>query len=426
MNRKKAPRVTKSQDIMHKIPDRINLANSLPVYIIQAGSEPVVKIDLVFRAGSWWQPKPLVASSTVMLLSEGTRSNSAGEIAKKIDFLGAYLNTSSDRDNSSITLYSLTRHLVNVIPLLAEIIKYPVFPEKEFRNYLERRKQSFMVERTRVNNIARERFSAAIYGSVHPYGRTISETDFGNICRDDVRKFHEKFYIAQNCSIIVSGNYDEDKLFSLINSYFGGEDWLSGNTVKTMVAKKRPSGTTKIFVPQKNSVQTAIRIGRELFNKKHYDYPGLMVLNSILGGHFGSRLMQNIREDKGFTYGIGSVLIGLKNSGYLSIGTETGNDFRSKVIEEIYRELDKLCSHQVTKKELELTRAHMFGQIARAFDGPFATSESVKSLIEYETGPEYFDKMVTAIRSIEPSNIMDLASKYLNPNEMYEVAAGKR
>jgi zinc protease len=426
LNRKKAPKIKNKIDPGPIAPRVVRLDNSIPVYLIRAGSQPVVKIDLVFAAGSWWQSKALAAASASAMLSDGTAGMTGKEIAERLDYFGAYLNSSSDRDNAYVSLYSLTRYLDEILPLLAEVVKRPAFPGEEFQVYRERFRQGFMTESTRVGYRAREKFLKVLFGSAHPYGNKISASDFDNLNREDLQKFHGMYYTSDNCRIIVSGNFDEEALTAKMNGLFGGNDWRPEFSKENVPVKKRPSSKRHSFIPAKGTIQSALRVGRELFNKQHPDYPGMLVLNNILGGHFGSRLMQNIREKKGYTYGIGSVLAGMRNSGFIVIVSEVGNGYQEAAIKEIFRELQKLTEKPVPSKELELTRNHMLGEILRSFDGPFSWSDSIRDLVEHDLDPVFYHELMNTIRTIGPADLIELARKYLLPADMYAVVAGQK
>jgi zinc protease len=426
LNRKKAPGSTNIIGSGPVAPRVVRLNNSIPFYMVQAGSQPVVRIDLVFAAGSWWQSKSLAAASANTMLSEGTAALPGRDIAGRLDYFGAYLNSSSDRDNAYVSLYSLTRYLDEILPLLEEVVKRPSFPDEEFQVYKERFRQGFLTERGRVSYRAREKFMQVLYGSAHPYGKYISTSDFDNLERADLQKFHNLYYTSDNCRIIVSGKFDEEGLTAKINDLFGGNDWKPEGPKEKGPVKKRPSSKKHNFITLNGSVQSALRIGRELFNKSHPDYQGMLVLNNILGGHFGSRLMQNIREKKGYTYGIGSVLAGMRNSGFLVILSEVGYGYQEASIREIYRELDRLTEKPVSKKELDLTKNQMLGEVLRSFDGPFSWSDSIRNLVEHDLDPAFYQDMVKTIRTISARDLIELARKYLSPACMYEVVAGRK
>ncbi len=394
--------------------------------MIQAGSQQIIKIDLIFKAGTWWQSKSLVASTTNAMLSEGTENYTGSEIADITDYYGSYLNNYADRDHAFISVYTLSKHLDSIIPVLSEMIRNPSFPETDLNTYLERRKQFYKTEKSRVSSLAREKFSVALYGPLHPYGKQIKPADFNKINSKDLHKFHRKFYNTENCRIIVSGRFNEKEVLKKLDNIFYNSSLSSVPFPENKQIKKQPSDKKRIFISKKDAVQSALRIGKELFNSKNPDYAGMMVLNNILGGFFGSRLMQNIREKKGYTYSIGSVLTSLSNSGYITIISEIGNGYGKATIKEIYNELNKLRNKPVSKKELEITRSHMLGAILRSFDGPFAWSESIKSIIEQDLDTGFFLTLTDTIQSISPRQLQELAIKYLDPEDMYEVMAGNR
>ncbi len=425
MNRIKSPKTAKNLRPGNISPRLEKLGNSIPVYLISAGSQPVTRIDLMFRAGSWWQTKPLAASSANAMLSEGTINLTGEQIAKKVDYYGAFINSSADRDNAFISIYTLTRYIDEILPLCADIAKNPSFPERELETLLERRRQNFLIQKTRVSSLAREQFAASVFGKDHPYGQTLALEDFDNLTCNDLRSFHEKYYRSGNCTVFVSGRFDSDKITAALDQLFGGNDWHSRPPVCEAVPPEPDAERIKMLIAKDDAVQSALRIGRRLFPGSHPDHPGMMVLNSILGGHFGSRLMQNIREKRGYTYGIGSMLTGLRFGGYLAIVSEVGGDNREEAVNEIYREMKELCDKPVSARELDLTRRHMLGEVLRSFDGPFAWLESIRNLAETDMDSGYFDKLVDTINTITPQQIMELARKYLVKGKMVEVVAGK-
>ena len=426
MNRSKAPEITRKIRPDNIEPAFFKLNDSVPVYMIQAGSQHIIKIDLIFKAGTWWQPKSLVASTTNAMLSEGTENHTGSEIADITDYYGSYLNTYTDRDHAFISVYTLSKHLDAIMPVLSEMIRNPSFPETELTTYLERQKQFYKTEKNRVSILARDKYSVALYGPLHPYGKQINPADFDKLNSQDLHKFHRRFYNTGYCQIIVSGRFNEKEIIKKLNNLFYCSSLSSVPFPKSKQVKEKASDKKRIFVPKKGAVQSALRIGKVLFNSKNPDYAGMMVLNNILGGHFGSRLMQNIREKKGYTYSIGSVLTSLSNSGYITIISEIGNGYGKATIKEIYKELNKLRNKPVSKKELEITRSHMLGAILRSFDGPFAWSESIKSIIEQDLDTGFFSTLTDTIMSISPRQLQELAIKYLDPEDMYEVMAGNR
>ncbi|HBC78429.1 MAG TPA: hypothetical protein DCZ51_07355 [Bacteroidales bacterium] len=175
---------------------------------------------------------------------------------------------------------------------------------------------------------------------------------------------------------------------------------------------------------KKGAVQTAIRIGSSSINKRHPDYPGMKFLNVMLGGYFGSRLMKNIREEKGLTYGIHSSVSSFNLSGFKLISTEVGRENTGRAIDEIYREINRLLTEPVSKNELEVVRKYMSGEMVRMFDGPFAIAESFKAVWEFGLDLNYFVGMMDKIRTITSDEIIRLANTYYKQDDLYEITVG--
>ncbi|MCK4664463.1 MAG: insulinase family protein [Bacteroidales bacterium] len=423
LNRKVQPAFKKIENIDIVKLEKNNLSNNIPVYIINAGTQDVVKIDMIFNAGTWCQEVPLQASITNSMITEGTKKLSSKQITEKLDFYGAFIQQNIDFDNNIVSLISLNKHLPHTITILEDIIKNACFPEKEFEILIKNKKQNYILEGNKTSILARRKFLLEIFGKEHPYGNRVDLTDFSDLKNNKTKSFYNKFYSSDNCKIIVSGKI-QNNLLSDINNYFGQDDWQKQFEPVENSYNINPGKSQKHFVNKENAVQSAIRIGKKLFNKLHPDYLQMLVLNTILGGYFGSRLMANIREDKGYTYGIGSIVHSLKNSGYFSIITEVGSDVKNKAIDEIYKEIEKLKTELVPDNELELVKNYLMGDIMRTLDGPFSLSESYMSLLNYDLDFSYFKKLTNTIKNITSIEIQRLANDYLDINSMYEIVAG--
>lgn len=402
------------------------LDNGIPVFSINAGTQDLVKIELLFNAGMIYQSEALVASSTNAMLNEGTGKHTAAEIAEMIDYYGAFLETDAGQDFASVNLYTLNKHVGKVLPVLEEIIKTSNFPDTELGIYLQNKKQKFLVNSKKVDSIARKKFKELIFGSKHHYGYNVKLEDYNEIGREHLLYFYNRFYKSGNCRIIVAGKVTEE-IIHLLNVHFGGSDWSSPMLPSqpdhsTIVSEKEK----KHLIYKEDAVQSAIRVGKMLFNKRHPDYKALQVLNTALGGYFGSRLMMNIREDKGYTYGIGSGLVSLQHSGYFFISTEVGVDVCGKALDEIYNELERLRDEPIPGDEMMLVRNYIQGAFLRSVDGPFALAEKFKSIMEYGLGYDYFEQFLHTVKTISPVELQELAKKYLDPADMIELVVGKK
>ncbi|MCF8336816.1 MAG: insulinase family protein, partial [Bacteroidales bacterium] len=339
-NRTQQPEIQTLEDIQLIDYQTTRLSNGIPVFIFSGGSEEVTKIDVNFYAGSWHQDLPLVAPSVGQLMTAGTGQRTAHEIAETIDFYGASLVSTADRDMSMVSMLTLNRHLDKMLALTEDVTKNSSFPDKEIDIYVRNQQQRLNVNEQKVNYLSKTRFANYLFGHDHPYGKYLKEAYFENLTRQNLQDFHQKHYNAQNCYILISGNVPEQAL-ELTDRYFGGDDWNGlAAPAKNFEVKSAQPG--EYHIPKPGAVQKAIRMGKVLFDRTHPDYPAMKIVNTILGGYFGSRLMKNIREDKGYTYGIFSNVVSLRNEGYFEISAETGSDVTEKAIEEIRKEIEKL------------------------------------------------------------------------------------
>lgn len=425
LDRTKQPEIKSIGKIDMMRPQEYKLDNGIRCFAFNASTQDVVKIQFTFYAGGWHQNDALTAFSTNKMLIEGTRKYTAEEIALSIDYYGACIEQQAEKDMAYISLYTLNKYLKNTIPILEEIIKQPTFPDNELSVFLRNQKQNFLVNAEKVNFIARTKFNEYLFGVTHPYGKNVAAKDFDQLSNNKLKKFYSQYYHASNCFIVISGSVTPQTI-KTINNYFGGDDWKQ--TMKKEKINTPIISTSKrhqhIIVKEK-AIQSSIRIGKILFNKTHEDFHGLLVLNTLLGGYFGSRLMTNIREDKGYTYGINSAIVSLHHSGYFFIATEVGVDVCTKAIEEIFREIKKIRTEKVKSVELDTVINYMLGNFLRSIDGPFAISEKFSSIYEYGMDYEYYENFIKTIKTIKPIRIIELAEKYLHEDSMINLVVGK-
>jgi len=395
------------------------LNNGVPVYMIEAGTEDIMRIEFIFKAGQVKESLPLLASTCNMMLSEGSQNYSSEELNRSLDYYGIFLNQSAERDNAGIVLFSLNKHIDKVLELSREILFRPVFPEPELNSLMKKRLRWYLVNREKVQNLAIEQFFESLFGMKHPYGYQIIEQDFENITTSFLSDFHSKYYTAENMAVIISGKI-HNKTAELLNVYFG-------NLVSSKITNEDSAYflngqmQKKVHINKSGTVQSAIRIGSATITKRHPDYTGLKIVDSILGGYFGSRLMKNIREEKGFTYGISSSLSSLDLAGYKVISTEVDQKNCQNAIDEIYKEIRLLQSIPVEKEEMAVVRNNMSGEMVRMFDGPFALAESFRSAWEFGLDNSYYYRLAEKIKTVESDEIIELAKTYYNIDDLYEI-----
>ncbi len=423
MSKRTSPPALKiPQDV--KLPDieRRKLSNGIPLYNIRMGTQPVVRVDLVFGAGRWYESKQLVARACSMLLREGTKRYSAAQIAELSDYYGAAIKVRENFDHVTVSLICLTKYFDKLIPVLEDMLTDATFPEKDFADYVTRSKQKLRIELEKVDVLAFRHFTEMLFGAAHPYGYNSQPEMYDLLQLEDLRCHYRNFYTAENCSIFVAGQSDEH-ILALCEQHLGRNLQVSGAQLITQYTAEE-SIQRQMLVDMPNSHQSAIRVGRRMFTRNDPDYHGSFVLNTLLGGYFGSRIMMNLREDKGYTYGAYSALDTLVHEGYLYISTEVDREYRQEALDEIYIELQRLIDEPASEPELVMLRNYTLGQTLRALDGPFMVSELFRDIIVYGEDEQSFYQYVDVVKSISAEQLQSLAMRYLQRDDMFEVVVG--
>ncbi len=393
--------------------------NGVKIYSLPTDDFEVVRFTLVFRAGTSVQLKPFVASSTLNMLGEGSATMTAQQIADELDFYGSYFDVNIDRDYTYISFCSLSKFFAPTIKVAREIVLHPIFPERELKTYCEKRKQSLKIERRKIEVQSRELFAKALFGAEHPYGISASEECYDNVTREDVVAMYERCYTADNGFVVMSGRID-DEVMSAVEELVAG---LSRGEICHV--KEAPTETTYCLHREVNeALQSSIRIGRLLFPRTHPDFVGMQVVASILGGYFGSRLMSNLREEHGYTYGVSAAMINFDREGYFALATQVAREHRDDALREIYSEIERLRVELVSEEELEMVKNVMIGEILRILDGPFGIADVTIENIMCGMDNEATERSVEAIAAITAEEIRDLAYRYLERDKLVEVVMG--
>jgi len=421
-NRKKAP-IIKSIDSL-TLPDCQvhHLSNGIPVYEVNMGTQEIIKLEVVFRTGRPQEHKALIARATSRLLKEGTTTLNSAEIAEKIDFYGGAINTPINLDISSVILYSLNKHFEKLLVLLGDILANPIFPERELDTFINNNVQQLKLNLNKVDVIAYREITERIFGAEHPYGYNSTEEMYKAINRDDLVKHFKEQYIREQCFIIISGKLNDSSI-DLLEKHLG-QVIQSGTASKIILPSDLPS-PQHIFKTHPQALQSSIRIGCKLFNRHHEDYKDIFILNTVLGGYFGSRLMANIREEKGYTYNIFSTLDTMIHDGYFYIGTEVGNEHVKETLQEIYKECVLLQNELVDDEELEMVKNYLLGNMLTMLDGPMNVSEVIKTMVSDEIPFSDFGALENSIKQISSEQIRTLAQKYLSPKDMWQIVIGQ-
>lgn len=397
--------------------------NQIPVYWLQAGTQEVVEVSWVFKAGIWQEPQTAVAQATASLLKNGTAHKSAFRLNEAIEYYGASLKATANNDFATVTLHALSKHLPMLLPVVKEIIAEAIFPEEEVTIYKQNALQRLAVNLRQCDFVANRHIDAYVFGRQHPYGKFTEQQDVEALNSAVLNDFHKRFYSSANCTIFLSGNFDEANL-ELIKDNFGKEQWNNSTAAAAHIPvfTKMPNETLKHRIENDpNGVQGAVRISRPFLQRTDPQFAEALVMNTVFGGYFGSRLMANIREEKGFTYGIYSSLISYQQEGMMMIATEAGKDVCEQTVEEVYKEMKLMQEQMVDAEELLLVKNYLLGGILGDLDGPFSIMQRWKNLILNEQTIEDFHRNINVYKTITAERIQELAQQYLNPDAFYEL-----
>lgn len=426
LNRSEHPRIIEPEQLAVQKPERVRLPNGIPLNVLNAGENEVTRIDLLMAGGRWQQKQPLQALFTNRMLREGTRRYSATEIAEKLDYYGAWLELSGASEHTYVTLYSLNKYLPQTLDMLESIVKEPVFPEKELRVIVDSNIQQFLVNSSKVNFLAHRRLMKALYGEQHPAGRLVREDDYRRITPPVLREFYDCYYHSNNCSIYLSGKVTDDCV-RRIETLFGCEPF--GTDFRRPEKREfhpAPDSEKHIFIERPDALQSAVRMGMLSLDCHHPDYLKTRVLVTLLGGYFGSRLMSNIREDKGYTYGISAGILSYPGQGVLVISAETANEFVEPLIREVYREIDRLRNETVSGEELSMVKNYMLGEMCRSYESAFSLADAWIFVQVSGLQETYFTEVQNAVKEVTPQEIRELAGRYLCKEKLKEAVCGKK
>lgn len=413
-------------DFSFRLPDlkqrQIVFPNGVSLACFPDKDSEVVRLEFIFaNVGSNNQKKYFTAAAAANLLTEGSGDMSAAMMADKLDYYAAYVEKSTDRESTSVAFYFLKKYSAQIMPLVELIIKQPLYAEKEFDIYKSKQRQSVELNSRKTNMIAYKKFYQLLFPAENPLSGFGQASDFDLLSRDDVREFYDEFYSSKECEISLAGNFS-DELLRTLEQNFGSNDWGEGkvHSMQEEPVTALPQVETA-FVHKDKAVQASLRAGNVCISHKDRDFMPFKVLVALFGGYFGSRLMTNIREEKGYTYSIGSYVTTYRNCAVLSTLADVKAEKAKETFKEIDKEIEKLQNERVEEKELCVLKNYLLGECLRGLDGVFDMAEKFSVLRRSGYSLSYFDDMQKAIIETKPEDIRVLAQKYLRAEKMSRV-----
>jgi zinc protease len=422
LNRSIAPIIKDATefDLKLKPYDKYILDNGVEVYAVNAGTQEVLSLELVFSAGNWFEQQNNIAAATNYLIKNGTKNKTAFQLNEHFDYYGSHLSRGCYNETANIVLHCIDRHFATHLPVIAEMITDAIYPQNELDIYKQNMQQRLTVNLKKCDFVAGRLIDEYVFGKDHPYGVYSNKEDYDALQQEQLQAYYKKYYTEGKCVIFAAGllpaNFEQE-----LNKTIGQLP-LNQKEIPSILHPVTPATEKKYRIANDpNGVQGAIRLAQPFPNRHHPDFQPVQVLNTLFGGFFGSRLMSNIREDKGYTYGIHSYILNHISTTAWMISTEAGRDVSEATITEIYNEMKDLREELVDEEELQLVKNYLIGTILGDLDGPFHIIGRWKNLILNGLDENYFYKSVNIIKTISAKELQELANKYLHPEKFYEL-----
>lgn len=409
-------------DYRQLMPETLRLGNGIPVYLFPDPHSELLRIEFIFEAGSSMQRKPVQARACSALL-EATLRHSADAMVERFDYYGAYVEKYVDRDQASLVIYSLARYSREIIALCEEIFKEAVFSAAELKLYLEKQRSQFDIAMQKVAEISRRAFFAQVFGGRHPYGQSVERADYDSLQREDVAAFYREFYVAANAGIVLAGGYGEEAVQALSDRFGRGFPMGQAAPVHLSAGDALPAPRF-CFVPKAGALQASVRMGKVIMPPTDAGFSEFKVLDYLFGGYFGSRIMQNIREEKGYTYGISSYILPLRTHTVWIVASEVKRACSRQVVAEIRNEMRKLCDRKPGEKELAIVRQVYQGDFLREMDGIFEIAEKWKFLRMFGLTDAFYRSFAETLENIRPEDIQRTARRYFGEDDCHVTVCG--
>ena len=419
LNRSTPPHIQPTSFAFRK-PTECVLRNGIPLYVIEATGLDAVRIDFVFSAGQSHQARKLQALFACRMLREGCRGYTAAEFAERLDYYGAWLELSVAMNRTFVTLYTLKKHFSATMELVQRMLTEPTYSEEQFNTVCANNKAQLLVNLKKGDVIAMRALRRSLYGDQHPCGMQLYPEDYDALRTSDIMEFYQRHYGSNTCSIYLSGDVDST-ILSCVEALFGNDAWGSSDAESGKIMKEngnhlKPSSLDFQF---EDAVQDSIRLGCLLMDVNDPDYLSTRVLTTVLGGYFGSRLMKNIREKKGYTYHIGADLVTNTPQVMFMIHCEAQAGKAQEVIDEVRREMLRLHTEPISDEELHMVRNYMTGEICRNYESAFSLADAYIFMHHLGLPLTHLEHTVEAIRTTDSVRLQQLAQRYLHPENLH-------
>jgi len=423
LNRINAPSLQEIQHVQLKAPQEITFQNGLKVFVFNAPDQGLIKAEFVFNNLFDTPENPIRNTALSSMLKEGTSKLTSAQIADQVDYYGAYLVPEVSFDQNALTLYSLSKHIDVVLPILHQVLVDATMPQQELQTYIRSHSQSLQISLEKTEFNARRMLYHELFGDSR-YGLSVTEKLLQNLNAEDLYRLYEQQIQPQNATLFLSGNITAETL-GLFQQYFENQWQAREEIVLNKPDFKTSSKSDLIYVEKPAALQSSIRLGSLAIQRNNPDYPALQFVNTLLGGYFGSRLMSNIREEKGYTYSIGSAVANLKYSGFMTIATDVGAEHTQDTLNQIKLEMTRLQQEKVGQIEIELVRNYMLGAMLGSLESVFSHVDKFKAIYFSGITLDYYAYYTEVLKEMDAVKIQEISQTYFNYDNMIKIVVGK-
>lgn len=430
LNRTQPPIVEKSKDVKFPHYYEETLTNGIKIFVVEDNRIPLVSVKFVLKAGayddlSFGEDASGLASLTSDLLVKGTSKMNAVQVAEIIDFHGASINTACEYDASYLLLTSLKNYFDKLFDIASDLFLNPVFLDEEIEREKQQISNSLLAYVDEGSFLSERGFKKNVYLN-SPYKLNIEGkiSTVNKFHRANIKEFYDKFYIPENLIIAIVGDIKSTEAASLIKLKFN--DWNKKKTFNRLIYKDDSFSSSKVVaIEKKGAVQSEVTLGHLGVQRNSPDYFPLIVMNTLLGGYFTSRINKNLREVNGYTYGARSGFNFRKHSGDFSVDTSVENSLTYDAVKEIIFELNKMKNEYATAEELDSVKNYLTGSFPLQLETPNAIANKIINLDLYNIEKDYYDTFISKINSVTLDDVKKVSEKYLHPDNLVISVAGK-
>lgn len=421
VDRKLGPEIKKITELRMPPIRKETLSNGIELIEVNMGTQNLVQLEVLFRGGRLNEAQKGVSRAVARLLKEGTHSYTGSQLAEEVDYYGANISSGASLDYSYIKIFTLNKYFHKLLPILEEVVYKPSFAEEELEKYTKNSIERLKVEMAKSELVAYKAITEKLYGTDHVYGYNSTDEIYKNLTRENLLDYYNSAYGTDNCIVVMSGKITEE-IRESVKALFGKRP-KKKVALKFNLSLALPKIRSE-RIKAEDDHQSAIKIGCRLFKRDHEDFQDMFVLNTILGGYFGSRLMSSLREEKGYTYNIYSSIDMMIYDGYFNVSTEVGNEYLEATLEGIYSEMERLKNEKVGEEELDMVKNYLSGNFLNMVDGPFKVAGIAKvgALNNLDIG--FYQRLMSRIHSVTANDLQALAQKYLIRENMIEIIVG--